>query len=614
TIGSPGGIMYEAGDFDVEQVVAPGESVMVPVSWVSTGAAPGVYSIILDGDLVFANGESETTHSVISEAFQLFEPVTGLLEVPAVVTESSVTGITQLSDTCYTGGALINIVWLNNTGSTLFIPEISVMFEGNGTQWGPYIQFYIDEPCFPGLRPYTYVCQLPEDMPTGDYTYSVNVNMHYPLVEINDDTYTFGIEGFWRDNFIIREPTVLDPDSSVSLRKGENGILVIGSDMVDVEGAGTLDDEYVVKKDLIDPTKTGFYDTGPKFEVPTELNFPDDLGDAFIVPWYKQKVKDSELTPEEQDFLENKINPIYTDEQLEALSEIPNMRAWAGPAEVEEFSFFFETPGMTGTVKSEWKFAWVSADQNDYLKEVPITVISPKLDLNFTAWVNGPNIFNGKPFTLDIMTENLGGIPFLPDIKLNIVGDPDAVIEVDDEDLLDLPKINVYTKSTTSIDVTVTDPTPSEDGFQINVEVTPSKLYEVQPIGIPDEMGTDFLMKVLTGEMGEDAADEESAYDELWLWTEVDYGFNLNDYSHSGLVHLGGVEKGGTFILATEEGDSTEDETGTDDTTNETPDGTTEPDTGEEGEQEEETGEESGGFSIQSIFQRIMDFFRNLFG
>ena len=49
TITGPGGNQYDAGDYETDQAVAPGEYVEVPVTWVSTGAVPGVYGVILDG-------------------------------------------------------------------------------------------------------------------------------------------------------------------------------------------------------------------------------------------------------------------------------------------------------------------------------------------------------------------------------------------------------------------------------------------------------------------------------------------------------------------------------------------------------------------------------------
>jgi hypothetical protein len=107
--------------------------VEIPVSWVSTGGVPGVYGVILDGQLVYANGESETTHSVVSEAFMLYEPLTGLDSVPGIITDASLTGITMISDIFSKGGIFMNIVWINNTGTTSFIPEIYTTFTDNET-------------------------------------------------------------------------------------------------------------------------------------------------------------------------------------------------------------------------------------------------------------------------------------------------------------------------------------------------------------------------------------------------------------------------------------------------------------------------------------------------
>lgn len=64
----------------------------------------------------------------------LYEPITGLDHVSDIITDASLTGITMISDTFSTGGVFMNIVWINNTGTTSFIPEIYTIFTDTETQ------------------------------------------------------------------------------------------------------------------------------------------------------------------------------------------------------------------------------------------------------------------------------------------------------------------------------------------------------------------------------------------------------------------------------------------------------------------------------------------------
>ena len=134
TIRDPRGLIFPCGDFDVEGVVHPGDAVRVPVNWPSGEVmqnatwVPGYFDIILDGELAYANGEYEETHSEVIDAFMLYLGSTGLRELPEITYVGDVTGVTQLSDTYYPGSPFLIVVWIENTGSSLFIPEVEVTF------------------------------------------------------------------------------------------------------------------------------------------------------------------------------------------------------------------------------------------------------------------------------------------------------------------------------------------------------------------------------------------------------------------------------------------------------------------------------------------------------
>lgn len=581
TICSSGGLLYDAGSFNVEGVVAPGESVRVPVNWVSTGAAPGTYDIILDGELIYANGESESTHSVVEDAFLLYELITGLREVPEFTTKATVTGVTQITDTYYANGAFVIIVWINNTGSTLFIPEISTTFTGNDALWGPFSEFYIDSPSFPGLQPYMYACQLPEDMGAGSYTYSINVNMHYLDFTINDDTYPDGLEGFWKDYYTIIEPG--------NVEKAE---------------------EYNWEFQTGDSTAPilAFYDSG-RMMMDEGCFATVELAPGLSFPFYKEEGIIGELTADEQTFFEDEVVPTYTENQLEALRCLPEKKEWDG-GPIDGYSFTFESSKLRGIAKSGWYMAYYSADQEDDFTSVPIEIIVPTLSFNVSAWVNGDTIIVGEPFTINIKIDNTGGIAFSPGFTVNIVGDEDATITTT-ENLEDTEnKVDIFTDSEFQFEFQIDDPTPPLLSVEIELTTIPIEFYEMTPWGIPNMVGTRYLVEELFDEEGGNTEDEQGAYDNLWEWQEMVYGPDFKSFTNNVMVHKAGVESGGTFIIVMRE--ETEEDTILDiePITPDTPSSSE----GEGAQPQENEEEQPQGFSIQSLIQSILDFFRGLFG
>lgn len=607
TISSPGGVLYDAGEFETDQVVAPGESVKVPVNWVSTGATPGMYSIILDGELVYATGEGETTHSEISEAFQLYEPVTGLTSVPSYYAEGQVTGITQISDTYYVDSPFMIVVWINNTGTTQRIPEIYTTFSGNGVQYGPYIDFYLDTPSSPGLTPYLYTCPLPEGLGPGSYTYNTKVNLHYISLDISDETYPEGLEGFWKDTYQV--PDVDDLDEDI----GDEG----PEDLDDDEGGG--DDGSNYTDDTWDTGDTGegggdaglteeelkgHYD-GPLLFCKGAKLLEPWLSGPFTAPSHLVNSEGVVFDPEQVSEIIERTMGTYSEEQKQELLDVTAQKAWNGEP-LEEFPFYFVTSSPRGESKLDWHLAYYSADQDQNLQDVPFEVELPILDFNVWSWIDGTSVINGNTFIINIELENNCGYGIKAKYDIGIEGDSDASIEIKEECTGNTA--SSYTRIRESFSVQLRDPTPTEEGVQIKVTTTPDEVYKQEPAGLPDMLDTKYLLESLGVEDGETGSAGQEDFSELWKSTKVE-DIDFSQYRHEGLVHLGGVEKGGTFIVVTEEPESTD---GGSETDTATEDNT---DDNEEQPLEEPTGEEkkSPGF-IQSIIQKVVDFFKGLFG
>lgn len=72
TLTSEGGA-YDGGMFESSQVIPPGETLYVPVTWDSTGAAPGVYDLRMVGEVRFVNGDTMDLLTLVENCFMLFE-------------------------------------------------------------------------------------------------------------------------------------------------------------------------------------------------------------------------------------------------------------------------------------------------------------------------------------------------------------------------------------------------------------------------------------------------------------------------------------------------------------------------------------------------------------
>ncbi|MCW4014306.1 MAG: hypothetical protein NWF07_15145 [Candidatus Bathyarchaeota archaeon] len=583
TITGPCGTQYDAGDYETDQAVAPGEYVEVPVTWVSTGGVPGVYGVILDGQLVYANGESETTHSVVSEAFMLYEPLTGLDFVPGIVNDASLTGITMISDTFSTGGIFMNIVWINNTGTTSFIPEIFTTFTDNETTYGPYTTFYLDDPCTPGLHPYTYMCQLPIIMNPGRYEYSTQANMHYPATT-DEEMESSDLGPFWTDAFTIEtyESNWFSVQRIHSIPDGLSGELVIGADVC-------------IQRDT-SGVSTGFYDIG-MFAVHSdpELNIPKKIGNQLGLPFYKNK--DGSLTPEEADYLENNIRPRYTPEQYQALSEIPEKREWTE----DPVNTYEVIPGPMGLVLPEgFVFEWKPLEPIQLGVPHKIMVKEPEVDFTAEAEVNTPPSLN-NPLGVTVTLDNNGELVFKPSFEVEIENADGEKVETETTNKDDDKKVKPLTQETFELEIQ-TPQTFTETGeteWIINIRINSGDTYIPTLKGIPDGDYTEWLTGTLSGEGTQDLDDdfEDLLEDDPYLTSE-NFWFDI------------GLQYEFDYPSSSSETDTSDDST--QDTTTETTDTPTDTETQEEQEENNETEQEKG--ILQSIIDSIVNFFKGLFG
>ncbi|MCB2171866.1 hypothetical protein KQH65_03915 [archaeon] len=583
TITGPCGNQYDAGDYETDQAVAPGEYVEVPVTWVSTGGVPGVYGVILDGQLVYSNGESETTHSVVSEAFMLYEPITGLDHVPDIVTDASLTGITMISDTFSTGGVFMNIVWINNTGTTSFIPEIYTVFTDNETTYGPYTSFYLDDPCTPGLHPYTFMCQLPIIMNPGEYEYSTQANMHYPSTT-DEEVESMDMGPFWTDAYTIEYPTNRFSIQSI------HGIPISSAELV-------LGDDVIIQKDDSD-IATGFYDIG-MFAVHSdpELNIPKEMGNQLGLAFYKNK--DGSLTPEEAEYLENNIRPRYTPEQYQSLSEIPEKREWTE----EPVNSYNAITGPMGLILPEGLlFEWKPVELIQIGATHKITVKEPEVDFTAEAEVNTPPSLN-NPLGVTVTLDNNGELVFKPSFEVEIENQDGEKVEPETTNKDEDKKVKPLTQETFDLEIQTPETyiRQGENTWTINIRINIGDTYIPTLEGIPDGEYTEWLIDTLSGEETNTDQDfEDILGQDPYMGT-----------GEIGLFDIGiGIEH--TWSSTPVETETTEDTTTeTDEATTETTDTNTEPETTEPHDTDETT-EEKG--ILESIIESIVNFFKGIFG
>lgn len=593
---SQGGTMYDAGFFNVEGVVHPGESIEVPLSWGSYEAVPGMYSIILDGTLVFANGEMEDTYSVVPEAFLLVEEGTGLAEVPAVSTEASVIGALSLSDTFVSGGYLSLVVWVDNTGSTSFIPEIDIIVSDDaGEIVADSFEIYLDDPCEPGVNPFPAQCQLPDDLPPGEYSFDVDMNVHVLDYDVNTDEYPGGLDGFWLDNWDTEELETYQLYAEES-----------DQDLDDVWFQFTVSGEPV-----------GSYNLGDVL-VDEGAWASDNLGEAFVFGWPCANndvpdpplVEDCESTyaPGQLDF----INQFVEDDPLG-----PGAGSYQGSL----------TESVLGIPADTWMWTWYPAPVSEELNNVPFVVIEPTFDFDIRVWIDPEAVEIVGPEEVLQNGEAYFDALLAPDIGARLQYRWYLVPEDDEEEvpLSDWTELFVYPYNTGEMsartevfrdDLSLVS--EYEEPFTLEVEVRDLAYYE---------LNWDLDTLLLALQMSEIPPDErlEPQNDAL----RVEYEEGLEDLLFTDIpnpvdhrivrVQLRNGYDGEAIVFEpsgseVDAGEGTGSETGTETGT----------DTGTETDAGEETGSEDQGEQdsqpsgpagiIQSIIDSIIGFFQSLFG
>ena len=610
SIRDPRGVVFYCDTFDVEGVVHPGESVRVPVSW-NTGLTnatlvPGYHDIILDGELTYENGEYEETHSEVNDAFLLYLGSTGLRELPDVEYVADVSGITQLSDTYYPGSPFVIIVWINNTGSALFIPEIQVSFTcDEDYNFEPEPQCYYEDVCAPGSHPYMYQCQLPEDMPAGTCEYDVDLQMYCIDVEVTDEYYPEGLAGFWYDYYVISE---------------------VGSGLEDeVFKFSPIDERQVMLEERGGEyfgDYFGYYDVGMYLE---DAGYwpDDDLGYGYCFQWFYDGV---EVLPD------------------------PDMVKFCEESGYDDslyYSFIDDLETAQDTsVPWEWTPTFGDEGYHDVLVEVrerTTTDIgaSDLVSVFVERLIEDPE----EPVPLYVWLTNECDYAFLPEFTLTIPEIDDAPVVTlygDDVQNIAAPGQSVY-----KLDVDVSDIPPSEEGYFFELSVEPTEIFlmeldEDELDDVPDALFYRFVLDndafLAEGETFDERLAEQWESNSLWTWTVADeewesagphtvYVEVSDDLSNPDFT--GDRDRIGIATLeVTVTDDGSESEAGTDDGTEGTEgDGSTEGtgDTGDTGsttgsetdgeeEPEEETGGGGIGNVIQSFIDQILEILRGILG
>ena len=605
TIRDPRGIEFQAGTFDVEGVVHPGEAVKVPVNWDTSVAllnsswVPGYFDIILDGELAYANGEYEETHSEVDDAFRLYLGSTGLNELPEIVYEGDITGITQLSDTYYPGGPFMVLVWVENTGSTLFIPEVNVSFtcEDDYT-FEPEARCYYEDECEPGMNQYLYECELPDDMPEGTCSYDVDLEMHCLEVEVTDENYPDGLAGFWHDNYVFSE---------------------VGSEPDDDWYQFSLAEEpaFVALETM--PDCIGYYDVG--LYLYDEGYWPvDDLGYIYCLETF---YSDGVISETEMETIAVSCGEDYPESVLvycECLATLGDGKPW-------EWTSNFGDEGYHDIVVEVRERTTTDIGASDL-----VAVFVERL-------IEDPE----EPVPLYVWLTNECDYAFLPEFTLTIPEIDDAPVVTlygDAVENIAPPGQSVY-----KLEVDVSDIPPSEEGYYFELSVEPAEIYlmtlDEDNLDVADDalyyrFFRDNEAFLSEGETFDERLEAQGEANSIWTWTVPDeewtstgahtiYVEVTDDLGHPdftgdrdriGIATLEITITDDNQVPEVGTDDSGEDTGGSDSTDSSTSTGTTggtEPDT-ETLPEEEAPEEESQGFSIQSIIDMILSFFQNLFG
>ncbi|MCW4011629.1 MAG: hypothetical protein NWF07_01415, partial [Candidatus Bathyarchaeota archaeon] len=491
-------------------------------------------------------------------------------------------------------------VWVNNTGSSIFVPEIQVSFTcDEDYTFEPEAQCYYDDVCEPGSHPYMYQCQLPEDMPTGICEYDVDLQMHCIEVEVTDENYPDGLPGFWHDNYVFSE---------------------VGSEPDDDWYQFSLAEEpaFVALETM--PECIGYYDPG-LYLYDVEV-WPDpDLGKGYCV---QHNIVELELTPEDAGVM------------------------CGGTVDYDAYGSFDDAqvfpmdnhPGLTWTT--------IPSDEgyHDILVEVRERTTTDIEASDLVAVFVENYVNTDEPATLYVWLTNECDYGFLPDFSMMIPEIDEAPVLTlygDDVENIAPPGTSVY-----KLEVDVGEIEPSEEGYFFEFSVEPAEIYIMTlPEGDVDVADDTLYYRFFrdneaflsVGETFDERLAEQWESNNMWTWTVADEEWTSAG-PHTVYVEvtddLGNPDftgEGDRIGIATLEvtvtDDGSEPDVGTGDDTEGSEDaGTTEgtEDTGDAGsttgseteEEEDEPEEETGGGGIgdviQSFIDQILEILRGILG
>jgi hypothetical protein len=557
----------------------------------------------LDGELAYANGQYEETHSEVPDAFLLYLGSTGLRELPEIEYVADISGITQLSDTYYPGSTFMIIVWVNNTGSALFIPEIHVNFEcEDDYSFEPESRCYFEDECEPGAHPYMYQCQLPEDIPAGTCEYDVGLEMHCIEVDVTDENYPDGLAGFWHDNYILSE---------------------VGSEPDDDWYEFTIDEDPAFVSIETHGDCIGYYDTG--IWLYESGYWPDDdLGLGYCFQHYyadgEQIVPDVDaaLYCEESGF-DDTMYTFYIDD---VATETPETSIpW-------EWTPTFGEEGYHNVLVELRERSTTDIGASDLVAVFVERMIDPE-----------------EPVPLYVWLTNECDYAFLPEFTLTIPEIDDAPVVTlygDDVENIAPPGQSVY-----KLEVDVGELEPSEEGYFFEFSVEPAEIYimmlDEDDLGVADDtlyyrFFRDNEAYLSEGETFDERLTEQWESNNRWTWTVADMEWESAG-PHTIYVEvsddLGNPDFtsdpdriGIATLDVTVTDDGSEPEVGTDDGTEGTEGGESSGETGDtsdsgsttgsetDGEDEPEGDTGGGGIGdvIQSFIDQILEILRGILG
>jgi len=207
---SPGGEVFNAGSVE-GGLVLPNEDIVIETEWSSVGAVPGTFSLVLEGEIRFANGAKQPVESVVEGAFTLVETMTGYKQVYTPGNNFTVLEVIPAQDSYYINGPIVIGALINNTGHILTSMSFRLIFiDSEGTRHECSLVDFPGDLSEPDLNYFNYVTFVPGDIPPGDYTCEF-VSQSFGWSPPSNMSYgDYGWESFYRDYYVLPSEVGLD--------------------------------------------------------------------------------------------------------------------------------------------------------------------------------------------------------------------------------------------------------------------------------------------------------------------------------------------------------------------------------------------------------------------